>query len=145
MNQNFIIIDYIDYSYLLRKHYISFPAVPCGKYAIALLCFILEATNIGWMATRRITVSSPFNYHEIVFWIFGITSFLESFHTLVVGNRAFSLSLADGSSLLLGFFFAVILLLRCLFLWELYPVEEQHVLALELIYDTAFSYDILSM
>lgn len=128
--------NFADYYFLFREHYISFPAVPKGKYTMILICFFFETINVSMVAYNRVTLSSPITFIDMSFWVFGISSCMDGVHILIHGNRAYKITLVDVAAILMGACFAAVLVMRIIHQFGIVP--EASVMNLELIYDVVF-------
>ena len=128
--------NFADYYLSFREHYISFPGIPNSKYSMVLLCFFFELIVISMVAYQRVTLSSPSTALEISFWVFGISSCMDTVDILIQGNRDYKINLADTAAILLGACFSVILLGRLCYQWRF--LAEADLANLELIYDAVF-------
>eukprot|EP01083_Nonionella_stella_P074515 202177_1 len=118
LRDNFTTYDRVNFLLLLRHHYRSVPAMPCGKYAMQLLLFICEVVLLSWFALRRLTISSSFEFYEPMLWAFGLSSAAESVYMTMNNDRLFRMNIADVSSLLLGFNFGILAGIRFYYLLD---------------------------
>ena len=144
--EHFSSFDRINFLILLRSHYRSVPAMPCGKYAIQLFLFIVEVGLLSYFALQRLTLDTKFDWLEAILWLFGCSSFVESVHSVFSRYRLFRLNVADLSRLNIGFLFAILASIRFYYLVDIQShAEKEHerYLDMQLVFDTVYAMTVI--